>query len=122
MPPIMGAGGFLMAEMTEIPYVDIMKMAIFPAVMYFLSVFVMIHFEAKRYGLYGTVDPGRADGLADPQEGVVPGHAAGRSSWCMMLMGKSAGFSAVVGDRSAASSSAGSRRTTRWAGGRSATP
>jgi TRAP transporter 4TM/12TM fusion protein len=53
MPPIMGAGGFIMAEMTEIPYVDIMLMAIFPAVMYFLSVFVMIHFEAKRYGLVG---------------------------------------------------------------------
>jgi len=57
MPPIMGAGGFLMAEMTEIPYVDIMKMAIFPAVIYFLSVFVMIHFEAKRYGLVGVRDP-----------------------------------------------------------------
>jgi TRAP transporter 4TM/12TM fusion protein len=54
MPPIMGAGGFIMAEMTEIPYVDIMLMAIFPAVMYFLSVFVMIHFEAKRYGLVGV--------------------------------------------------------------------
>ncbi len=53
MPPIMGAGGFLMAEMTEIPYVQIMKWAVFPAVIYFLSVFVMIHFEAKRYGLVG---------------------------------------------------------------------
>ena len=57
MPPIMGAGGFLMAEFTEIPYVDIMKMAIFPAAIYFLSVFVMVHFEAKRYGLVGTKDP-----------------------------------------------------------------
>ncbi len=57
MPPIMGAGGFLMAEFTEIPYVDIMKMAVFPAIIYFLSVFVMIHFEAKRYGLVGTKDP-----------------------------------------------------------------
>lgn len=56
MPPIMGAGGFIMAEMTEIPYVDIMLMAIFPAVIYFLSVFVMIHFEAKRYGLVGLQD------------------------------------------------------------------
>ncbi len=56
MPPIMGAGGFIMAEMTEIPYVDIMLMAIFPAVIYFLSVFVMIHFEAKRYGLVGIVE------------------------------------------------------------------
>jgi len=53
MPPIMGAGGFIMAEMTEIPYVKIMLMAVFPAVIYFLSVFVMIHFEAKRYGLKG---------------------------------------------------------------------
>ena len=56
MPPIMGAGGFIMAEMTEIPYVQIMLMAIFPAVIYFLSVFVMIHFEAKRYGLQGLQD------------------------------------------------------------------
>ena len=58
MPPIMGAGGFIMAEMTEIPYVDIMKMAIFPAVVYFLSVYAMIHFEAKRYGLRGKPQPG----------------------------------------------------------------
>jgi TRAP transporter 4TM/12TM fusion protein len=57
MPPIMGAGGFLMAEITEIPYVEIMKMAVFPAIIYFLSVFVMIHFEAKRYGLVGNPDP-----------------------------------------------------------------
>jgi TRAP transporter 4TM/12TM fusion protein len=57
MPPIMGAGGFIMAEMTEIPYVQIMIMAIFPAVIYFLSVFVMVHFEAKRYGLVGIQDP-----------------------------------------------------------------
>jgi TRAP transporter 4TM/12TM fusion protein len=58
MPPIMGAGGFIMAEMTEIPYVDIMIMAIFPAVIYFLSVFVMIHYEAKRYGLVGIREEG----------------------------------------------------------------
>jgi TRAP transporter 4TM/12TM fusion protein len=56
MPPIMGAGGFIMAEMTEIPYVQIMLMAIFPAVIYFLSVFVMIHYESKRYGLRGLQD------------------------------------------------------------------
>jgi TRAP transporter 4TM/12TM fusion protein len=56
MPPIMGAGGFIMAEMTEIPYVNIMIVAIFPAIIYFLSVFVMIHFEAKRYGLVGIQD------------------------------------------------------------------
>ena len=58
MPPIMGAGGFLMAEMTEIPYVDIMLMAVFPALIYFLSVYTMVHFEAKRYGIVGTREPG----------------------------------------------------------------
>jgi TRAP transporter 4TM/12TM fusion protein len=57
MPPIMGAGGFIMSEMTGVPYVEIMKMAIFPAFMYFLSVFAMIHFEAKRYGLRGERGP-----------------------------------------------------------------
>lgn len=56
MPPIMGAGGFIMAEMTGIPYVDIMIMAIFPAIIYFLSVYVMVHFEAKRYGIVGQRD------------------------------------------------------------------
>jgi TRAP transporter 4TM/12TM fusion protein len=63
MPPIMGAGGFIMAEMTEIPYVNIMLLAIFPAVIYFLSVFVMIHYEAKRYGLVGIRDEGAPTAL-----------------------------------------------------------
>ena len=66
MPPIMGAGGFIMAEMTEIPYVKIMLMAIFPAVIYFLSVFVMVHYEAKRYGSGGHPGRKRADRLDDP--------------------------------------------------------
>lgn len=56
MPPIMGAGGFLMAELTETSYVDIMKMAIFPAVLYFFSVLTMIHFEAKKQNIQGLVD------------------------------------------------------------------
>ncbi len=57
MPPIMGAGGFIMSEMTGVPYVEIMKMAVFPAIIYFLSVYAMIHFEAKRYGLRGERKP-----------------------------------------------------------------
>lgn len=43
MPPIMGAGGFIMAELTGVPYSQIMLVAIFPAFMYFFSVFVMVH-------------------------------------------------------------------------------
>jgi len=56
MPPIMGAGGFLMAELTNTPYKDIMIMAIFPAVLYFFSVMSMIHFEAKKRNIQGLVD------------------------------------------------------------------
>jgi len=56
LPPIMGAGGFLMAELTETSYAYIMMIAIFPALLYFFSVFCMIHFEAKKQGLKGVVD------------------------------------------------------------------
>jgi TRAP transporter 4TM/12TM fusion protein len=56
MPPIMGAGGFLMAELTETPYSYIMLIAIFPAFLYFYSVFAMIHFEAKKHGIRGIDD------------------------------------------------------------------
>ena len=57
MPPIMGAGGFLMAELTETPYSHIMLIAIFPAILYFYSVFAMIHFEAKKHDIKGIDDP-----------------------------------------------------------------
>jgi TRAP transporter 4TM/12TM fusion protein len=53
MPPVMGAGGFLMAELTETPYAYIMMIAIFPALLYFFSVFCMIHFEAKKHNIQG---------------------------------------------------------------------
>ena len=53
MPPIMGAGGFIMAELTGVPYSQIMLVAIFPAMMYFFSVFVMVHYEAKRFNIRG---------------------------------------------------------------------
>jgi TRAP transporter 4TM/12TM fusion protein len=53
MPPIMGAGGFIMAELTGLPYSHIMLVAIFPALMYFFSVFVMVHYEAKKENVVG---------------------------------------------------------------------
>lgn len=53
MPPIMGAGGFIMAELTGVPYSRIMLVAIFPALMYFFSVFVMVHYEAKMHNVVG---------------------------------------------------------------------
>jgi TRAP transporter 4TM/12TM fusion protein len=56
MPPVMGAGAFLMAEMLHMPYADIVKVALVPAVLYFFAVFVMVHFEALRTGL-GSIAP-----------------------------------------------------------------
>lgn len=53
MPPIMGAAAFLMAEMINIPYSNIVVVAILPAILYFAGVFIMVHLEAKRLGLTG---------------------------------------------------------------------
>jgi len=53
MPPIMGAGAFLMAEFTNTSYLTIIKVALVPAIMYYLTVLMFVHFEAKKYGLEG---------------------------------------------------------------------
>ncbi|MBC7332116.1 MAG: TRAP transporter fused permease subunit [Synergistetes bacterium] len=48
MPPIMGAAAFIMAEIIGKPYVSIMKAAVLPAILYFLSIFIIVHLEAKK--------------------------------------------------------------------------
>jgi len=48
MPPIMGAIAFLMAEFTQIPYITIALVATTPILLYFATVFLFIHFEAKK--------------------------------------------------------------------------
>ncbi|NRB00212.1 MAG: TRAP transporter fused permease subunit [Rhodobacteraceae bacterium] len=53
MPPIMGAGAFIMAEITGIPYTEIAVAAIIPAVLYFVSVYFMVDFEAAKLGMRG---------------------------------------------------------------------
>jgi len=94
MPPIMGAGGFIMAELTGLPYSNIMLVAIFPAMMYFFSVFVMVHYEAKRFHIVGDRSPVSAQDIL-------------RREWfyilplvtitVFMLMGYSPGYSAILG-------------------------
>jgi len=54
MPPIMGAGAFLLAELTETPYFDIVKIAVIPAVLYYLSVGLIVYFRAKADKLHGV--------------------------------------------------------------------
>ncbi|WP_424964590.1 TRAP transporter permease [Dinoroseobacter sp. S375] len=53
MPPIMGAGAFIMAEITGIPYTDIALAAVIPAILYFVSVYFMVDMEAAKLGMRG---------------------------------------------------------------------
>jgi len=53
MPPIMGAGAFLMAEFTNTSYLTIIKVALMPAFMYYFAVLIFVHYEAKKFGLKG---------------------------------------------------------------------
>ena len=94
MPPIMGAGGFIMAELTGLPYSHIMLVAIFPALMYFFSVYVMVHYEAKKHNLLGETSKNSAMEIL-------------KREWyytlplivitIFMLYGYSPGYSAILG-------------------------
>ena len=94
MPPIMGAGGFIMAELTGVPYSKIMLVAIFPALMYFFSVFVMVHYEAKKHNIVG-------------EKSKVSAMEIFKKQWfyalplivitIFMLYGFSPGYSAILG-------------------------
>lgn len=53
MPPIMGAAAFLMAEFIGIPYSQIAKAAVIPALLYFTGIFISVHLEAKKLGMKG---------------------------------------------------------------------
>lgn len=54
MPPVMGAAAFLMAEFVGVPYIEVVKAAVIPALLYYIGVWLGVHYEAKKYGLKGT--------------------------------------------------------------------
>jgi len=56
MPPLMGAGAFLMSEFTRVPYVEIVLVSIFPAVLYFGAVYLLVHIAAVKQGMTGLTD------------------------------------------------------------------
>lgn len=56
MPPVMGAAAFVMAEIMGVSYLNVMMIALIPALLFFTAVFLAIHFEAKRVGLSGLPD------------------------------------------------------------------
>ncbi len=53
MPPVMGAVAFIMAETLGVEYIEVVRAALIPALLYFASAFWMVHLEAGRHGLRG---------------------------------------------------------------------
>ncbi|MBL8462236.1 MAG: TRAP transporter permease, partial [Thauera sp.] len=74
MPPVMGAVAFIMAETINVPYVEIAKAAAIPAMLYFFTVFWMVHLEAGRAGLKGL-----------PKEECPDPWVAIRARWYLLL-------------------------------------
>ncbi|MCQ2363823.1 MAG: TRAP transporter fused permease subunit, partial [Acidaminococcaceae bacterium] len=73
MPPVMGAAAFLMAEFVGVPYFDVVKAAVIPAALYYIGVWLCVHYEAKKFGLKGVP----RDELPSPKKLFVEkGHLA----------------------------------------------
>ncbi|NPV70816.1 MAG: TRAP transporter permease [Firmicutes bacterium] len=95
MPPVMGAAAFVMSQYLNMNYGKIMVAAVIPALLYYLSVYCWVHFEALRLGLRGVLreelppikDPGRKVFLFLPIVVVV---------WSL-LQGRTPIFSAFLG-------------------------
>lgn len=51
MPPVMGAAAFIMAEIVGTPYANVMKVALIPAILFFTSLFFVVHFQAGKSGI-----------------------------------------------------------------------
>jgi TRAP transporter 4TM/12TM fusion protein len=54
LPPIMGAGAFLIAEYTGLAYVEVVKAALIPALLYMATVYLFVHLVAARRGIEGV--------------------------------------------------------------------
>ena len=94
MPPIMGAGGFIMAELTGVPYSTIMLVAVGPALLYFFSVFVMVHYEAKRFNIVGEKSEKSAMEILKKEWFYILPLVV---ITVFMLLGYSPGYSAIMG-------------------------
>ncbi|KAB7616129.1 TRAP transporter permease [Amylibacter sp. SFDW26] len=95
-PPILGAAAFIMVEYLEIPLRDVLAAALFPALLHYFGIFIMVHLEAKKLGLKGL------SAAELPKAGIVL-----RQHWLsiiplailvyLILNGKTPDFAAVYG-------------------------
>jgi TRAP transporter 4TM/12TM fusion protein len=74
MPPVMGAVAFIMAETIDVPYAEIVKAAIIPAILYYYAAFLAVHLEAGKRGLDGM----SRDQLPSPMKAL-------REKWYLIL-------------------------------------
>jgi len=75
MPPIMGAGAFVMASYTQIPYLQIVSVSLLPALLYFLTVAFFVRIEARRLQIPVNVDGETSSAFAAMKSGwhfIVP--------------------------------------------------
>ena len=96
MPPIMGAAAFVMAEFLGVSYLTVAGFAILPAVLYYVAVFMAVHFEAKRIGLKGLPKanlPRMKEVLLERGHLFLPLVVI----VAVLLSGRSAAFSALCG-------------------------
>ena len=68
MPPVMGAGAYMMLEIVQPPvtYVDIIRAALLPALLYYLSLFLLVHFYARRIAARPAPEGSEAGAAAVP--------------------------------------------------------
>ena len=61
-PPVLGAASFLIAEILGVSYLDVLKMATIPTILYYLSIFLMVEFDSKRMNLTMVAEVGEEHG------------------------------------------------------------
>ncbi len=96
-PPVMGAGAYMMLEIVRPPvtYLEVIRAALLPALLYYLSLFLLVHFIAKRIGssLTAAAEPPRPARATWRFEGLV--FAAGLGSLLALLLAGYTVFRAV---------------------------
>ncbi|MBW6493632.1 MAG: TRAP transporter permease [Burkholderiaceae bacterium] len=116
MPPIMGAAAFVMAEFLGVSYLSVAAFAVLPAVLYYLAVFMAVHFEARRIGLKGLPKadlPRMRQVLSERGHLFLPLVVI----IAVLLVGRSAAFAALLGIGSVIPTTwlrASTRRTFTW--------
>jgi TRAP transporter 4TM/12TM fusion protein len=66
-PPVMGAAAFLIAEFLNVAYIDVVKMAVIPAALYYLSIFLTVEADSRRLALRSTDNVVRPLGIVTRQ-------------------------------------------------------